>query len=70
MTGLPRDQLVPSLALFNIGVELAQLAAVVVPFLVLQRLLRGTRAFTVQAIVLSVGVTVAGFVWLHERWFG
>jgi hypothetical protein len=66
--GMPPGQLVPSLALFNIGVELAQLAAVVVPFIVLQRILRKTPAFTWLAALLSIGVTVAGFVWLYDRW--
>jgi hypothetical protein len=67
--GLPPDQLVQSLALFNIGVELAQIAAVILPFIILQRLLRGTQAFAIVAAVLSVVVTVSGFWWVYERWY-
>jgi hypothetical protein len=66
--GLPPDQLLPSLALFNIGVELAQIAAVIVPFIILQRLLRGTQAFTIVAAVLAVAVTCSGLWWVYDRW--
>jgi hypothetical protein len=67
--GLPQEQLVQSLALFNVGVEAAQIVAVVIPFVILQRLLRGTQAFQVVAAVLSVLVTLSGLWWVYDRWY-
>lgn len=66
--GLPPAQLVQSLALFNVGVELAQITAVVIPFIILQRLFRGTRAFVLVAGFLSVVVAGSGCWWVYDRW--
>lgn len=65
--GLPPESLVQSLALFNAGVEAAQIVAVVIPFIILQRLLRGTRAFNVVAALLSLLVTFSGLWWIYDR---
>lgn len=65
--GLPPDQLVPSLALFNVGVELAQLGVVVGPFLIVQRLLRDTPAFPWLVGTLALGIVGLGGYWLIER---
>ena len=68
-TGLPPDELWQSLALFNIGVELAQLAVVILPFVILQYGLRGSRWFPAVSTVVSLAV--AGFgLYLLQGAFG
>lgn len=67
--GLPPEKLIQSLALFNVGVESAQIVAVVIPFIILQRLLRGTQAFKVVAAMLSVLVALSGLWWVYDRWY-
>ena len=65
--GLPPDELWQSLALFNIGVELAQLAVVILPFLVLQYWLKESKWYPATAAVVSVAVVGFGLFLLQER---
>lgn len=65
MIGLPEDEFLLSLATFNIGVEVAQLAVVALPFMVLSRL--NGRPHTVCAGIGSLAVAVVGTWWLTER---
>lgn len=70
--GLPKDAVVPALALFNVGVEAGQLAvfAVLAPLLILGRkkLQEEQRRVVVKAV--SAAVVVAGLYWLVERIVG
>ncbi len=72
--GLPRGAIVPALATFNIGVEIGQIAIVliVVPVLIgLDRLLAADGAAPVRAsalvYALSGTITVLGSYWLLSR---
>jgi hypothetical protein len=67
--GLPDDALAVSLASFNVGVELGQLAVVAV-FLPLAFLLRATRAYLQVALKGGSGViALIALVWFYERAF-
>jgi len=69
--GLPRDALVWSLASFNVGVELGQLAIVLLIGGALWAL-RGfsTRAWRMVALAGSAAVVLAGTWWFVQRmWF-
>lgn len=68
--GLPPGALLPSLAMFNVGVELGQLCVVVAPYIAFQRLLRGSWAFRYLSGSLSVAIAALGVFWLLERWPG
>ena len=63
---LERTNLVSSLFSFNLGVELGQLAIVVVLLPVLA-LLRRVRAFPLVAKAASAGILAQGLWWLYER---
>jgi hydrogenase/urease accessory protein HupE len=65
--GLPPTTLLQSLVLFNIGVELAQLCVVIIPFVILQRLLSGTIIFSISSSVISVAVFSFGVYLAFER---
>lgn len=69
--GLPRDALVWSLASFNVGVELGQLAIVLVLGGALWALRRlSTQAWRIAAIAGSAAVVLAGGYWFVQRvWF-
>lgn len=65
--GLPTDGLALSLAGFNVGVEIGQLA-IVAAFLPVAYVLRGTRAY--RRVVLaggSIAIAAVAAVWLAER---
>jgi hypothetical protein len=67
--GLPQDALLLSLVAFNVGVELGQLAIVVV-FLPVAYALRETRFYRLFVMVGgSVGVALIALAWLVERAF-
>ena len=65
--GLPPREFLLSLAAFNVGVELAQLAVVVLPFLLMRHLLRRAAAYRTVASVVSSVVAALGALWLVER---
>jgi hydrogenase/urease accessory protein HupE len=69
--GLPRDALVWSLASFNVGVELGQLAIVLVLGGALWALRRlSVKAWRVAALAGSAAVVLAGGYWFVQRlWF-
>jgi len=70
--GLPKDAVVPALALFNVGVEVGQLAvlAALAPLLLLaRRRLSPSRQQQVVRVV-AAGVIAAGLVWLVQRLAG
>ncbi|MBA1145774.1 HupE/UreJ family protein [Ectothiorhodospiraceae bacterium WFHF3C12] len=64
--GLPEEATVTALALFNVGVEVGQLAAVALAFPVL-RLLARQRGYPVLVLGLSAALAVVGLVWFAER---
>jgi hydrogenase/urease accessory protein HupE len=64
--GLERSSMVSSLLSFNIGVELGQLAIVVL-LLPLLKLLRRSRAFPVLVQLASGLILAQGLWWLYER---
>jgi len=68
--GLPPGALLPSLAMFNVGVELGQLSVVIVPFIAFHRLLRGSRTLIYLGGFLSIAITAMGAYWLLEGWLG
>lgn len=65
--GLPPDELWQSLFLFNFGVELAQLAVVIIPFMVLQYWLRDSKWFPTLAAAVSIAVAGFGLYLLQDR---
>ena len=65
--GLPPDDFVVALLLFNIGVEAAQISVVVIPFLIARHFLRRLPQWPWIAAALSTGVIAAGAWWLIER---
>jgi len=65
--GLPERTFLPSLAMFNVGVEIAQLGVVVMPFLVLRHLAARRHFFVFVAATGSVAITSLGIWWLLER---
>ncbi|XOV87806.1 MAG: HupE/UreJ family protein [Pseudomonadota bacterium] len=65
--GLPTDEFVPALLLFNLGVEAAQLIAVVLPFVIIQYWLRHRRWWTALSTTASAGILGLGTWWLIER---
>lgn len=65
--GLPPSTLLQGLALFNIGVELAQMCVVIVPFVILQRVLGRTAIFPVSSSMVSVAVLFFGIYLAFER---
>jgi hydrogenase/urease accessory protein HupE len=70
--GLPRDHLIPALALFNVGVEVGQLLAVAVatPLLLLLRRRLDERGRDRVVNVVAAAVVVAGSAWVLERLIG
>ncbi len=70
--GLPHDAVVPALALFNIGVELGQLAVVAVafPLLLLLRRTLSPRGQVVFVRVVCAAIIAAGVYWFVERVWG
>ena len=67
--GLPRDQFVPALVAFNVGVELGQLSVVALAFAVVGRF--RSRGFYRKAIVIpaSLAIAAVGVYWAVERAF-
>lgn len=65
--GLPAREFLVSLAAFNVGVELAQLAVVVLPFLLMRHLLQRTATYRAVASVASSVIAALGALWLVER---
>ena len=67
--GLPRDQFVPALISFNVGVELGQLSVVALAFLLVGRF-RGHRLYR-KAVVIpaSLAIAAVGLYWAVERAF-
>jgi hypothetical protein len=65
--GLPRDQFIPSLLSFNIGVELGQLSVILTAWFLLHRLFR--RSWYRQRIVLPLSLLIAitGCWWAVQR---
>lgn len=63
---LPRESLAASLVTFNLGVELGQLAVVLLTWPLLVRLQRSTRDAAVRKAV-SAAVAVLGLYWFVER---
>ncbi|CAE7635084.1 unnamed protein product [Symbiodinium pilosum] len=65
--GLPDEEFLPALLLFNIGVEAAQITVVAVPFVIAKHFLHRLPQWQWIACVLSFGVLLAGSWWLIER---
>lgn len=65
--GLPNDEFITALLLFNLGVEAAQICAVVIPFLIAHHFLRRLRYWHLLATALSTGILLVGCWWLFER---
>lgn len=65
--GLPDEEFLPALLLFNIGVEAAQIAVVVVPFMIAKHFLHRLPQWHRIAGAVSFGVLLAGSWWLIER---
>jgi hypothetical protein len=67
--GLPRDQFVPALIAFNVGVELGQLSVVALAFATIGRFRR--QGYYRKAIVIpaSLAIAMAGVYWAVERAF-
>ncbi len=65
--GLPTEEFVPALLLFNVGVEAAQLLAVVMPFMIIQYWLRRMHWWNGLSITISAGILGLGTWWLVER---
>lgn len=63
---IPRSTLALSLASFNVGVELGQIAIVTLAFAVLQALRRWPRAVLVRRLV-SAAAACVGLVWFVQR---
>ncbi len=67
--GLPKDKLLEPLLYFNLGVELAQIAVIVVAAL-LFALIKKKKAKERAQMIGSILVTVAGVIWVIQRVFG
>lgn len=65
--GLPDSDFVPALLLFNLGVEAAQIAAVIAPFALIQYWLRDKIWWGTMAIAISAVILLTGSWWLLER---
>ena len=65
--GLPQDEFITALLLFNLGVEAAQICAVVIPFFIAHHFLRQLRHWHLVATALSTGILLVGCWWLIER---
>ncbi|MEX0941697.1 MAG: HupE/UreJ family protein [Pseudomonadales bacterium] len=65
--GLSQNEFVPALLLFNLGVEAAQITAVILPFLLIRQLLIKLPAWRVMSITLSAAIGLLGVYWLVER---
>jgi hypothetical protein len=70
---LPPSEVVLPLLAFNVGVELGQIALVLVAMPILHVVVRGVGAARYRRLVLPLGAVVLGglgFIWLLERAFG
>jgi hypothetical protein len=67
--GLPRDQALSALALFNLGVEAGQLAVVVLAWPLLQWLRRWQRPARALVFAVNAALIVGGVGWTLERSF-
>ncbi len=66
--GLPREQFVPALISFNVGVELGQLTVVSSAFLVVGRLRERPYYRKLVVIPCSAAIAVTGVYWAITRW--
>jgi hypothetical protein len=67
--GLPREQFVPALISFNVGVELGQLAVVGLAFVAVGWLRERDDYRKLVVIPLSAAIAAMGIYWAIERWF-
>ena len=67
--GLPREQFVPALVSFNVGVELGQLAVVSLAFLAVGWLRERPDYRKLVVIPCSAAIAAMGVYWAVERWF-
>lgn len=67
--GLPREQFVPALISFNVGVELGQLAVVGLAFLAVGWLRERDDYRKLVVIPASAMIAAMGIYWAIERWF-
>ncbi len=67
--GLPRDQFVPALISFNIGVELGQVAVVALAFVAVGWLRDREDYRKLVVIPCSAVIAAMGIYWAIERWF-
>jgi hypothetical protein len=65
--GLPKDDLVPSLLAFNIGVELGQITVILLAFAATFWLRKKTTYRTWVQVPLSLSIGVIGLYWFIER---
>jgi len=64
--GLPKDNFISLLMAFNVGVELGQLTVLLIAFLTLRLLLKGTTNKNILKIPASVLIGAAGLFWFFE----
>jgi hypothetical protein len=67
--GLPREQFVPALISFNVGVELGQLAVVSLAFLAVGWLRERPDFRKLVVVPCSAAIAALGVYWAIERWF-
>lgn len=67
--GLPREQFVPALISFNVGVELGQLSVVALAFLAVGWLRERSDYRKLVVIPSSAAIAAMGVYWAIERWF-
>ena len=64
--GLPKDNFISLLMAFNIGVELGQLTVLLIAFIVVRIVLKGTTNKNILKIPASVLIGAAGLFWFFE----
>ena len=64
--GLPKDNFISLLMAFNVGVELGQLTVLLIAFLTVRLLLKGTTNKNILKIPASIMIGVAGLFWFFE----
>ena len=64
--GLPKDNFISLLMAFNVGVELGQLTVLLIAFVTVRILLKGTANKNILKIPVSVLIGAAGLFWFFE----
>ena len=64
--GLPKDNFISLLMAFNVGVELGQLTVLLIAFVTVRLLLKGTTNKNILKIPASVFIGAAGLFWFFE----